>query len=183
MSWQEFQQKYLDREDGFKYEWVGGMVEKTKHTMDKTQLYILHNLKKFFRQLLIERKVNGELIAEPDLFFLDNHRRPDIAWLTERQIYALADPSGYEVPAFIIEIISGNDQMNHVKKKMINYRDAGVKVVWHIFPNLHQVDVYAGPSLDQMTVCDSDKICSAAPALPAFQIPVGAIFYKPEKTV
>jgi Uma2 family endonuclease len=178
ISWEEFQKKYLSREDSFKYEWVNGQVVKTKRGMDKTQLFIQFNLIQCFRNLFNEGKVNGELIAEPDLFFLSNHRRPDITWLTKAQIYRLADPEAYEVPAFIIEVISSNDQMNTVREKMINYRDAGVKVVWHIFPKMQQVDVYAGKNLSQSQLCSGDDVCSAEPALPNFQITVNEIFSK-----
>ncbi len=178
ISWEEFQKKYLSKEDSFKYEWVNGQVNKTKRGMDKTQVYLQFNFLAFFRQLLIEGKVAGELIAEPDLFFLKNHRRPDIAWLTKEQAYRLADPAAYEVPTFIIEVISGNDQMNNVKEKMVNYRDAGVKVVWQVFPKLKQVDVYAGANLSKMTVCFGDDICDAAPALPSFKMPLAEIFKK-----
>ena len=181
ISWKDFQRKYLRREDGFKYEWVGGTIEKTIRSMDKTQLYLLYNLQVFFRQLLKEGKAHGDLISEPDLFFLENHRRPDICWLTDEQIYKLADPEVYEVPAFIIEVISSNDQINTIKKKMVNYRDAGVKAVWHIFPKYRQVDVYSGKNLEDMTVCSGEKICSAAPALPAFKLPANAIFYRPDQ--
>jgi Uma2 family endonuclease len=179
ITWEAFQRQYLRREDGYKYEWVDGMAAKSMRNMDKTQLYILHNLQNFFRKLLNEGKVAGDLITEPDLFFLTNHRRPDIAWLTTQQIYALAEPNAYEVPAFLIEVVSSNDQSNAVKKKMLNYRDAGVQTVWQIFPELKQVDVYSGPELSQMTVCSGEKICSAAPALPAFEMSADAIFDKP----
>ncbi len=178
ISWEEFQKKYLSREDSFKYEWVNGQVIKTKRGMDKTQVYIQFNFLGFFRQLFNEGKVVGELIAEPDLFFLQNHRRPDIVWLTKEQAYNLAEPTSYEVPALVIEVISGNDQMNNVKEKMVNYRDAGVQVVWQVFPKLRQVDVYSGVNLSQMTVCFGDDICDASPVLPHFKMPISAIFKK-----
>jgi Uma2 family endonuclease len=179
ISWVAFQRKYLTREDQYKYEWVDGAVVKTIRGMDKSQLYIQFNLQEFFRNLKNQKNTSGELIAEPDLFFLTNHRRPDIAWLTEQQIYALADPTAYEVPRFVIEVVSTNDNINKVKAKMINYGDAGVEVVWQIFPAHRQVDVYTGPLLHHMTVCKGADVCSAAPALPDFQLTVDAIFYKP----
>lgn len=178
ITWEVFQRKYLTKEDGFKYEWLNGKVEKTKRTMDKSQLYLLWNLLEHFDFLKSKNKVAGRLIAEPDLFFLKNHRRPDIAWLTKEQTFNLAESDAYEVPAFIIEVISSNDQVNKLKTKMQNYRDAGVKTVWHIFPKLKQVDVYAGENLEKMTVCLDKKICSAAPGLPGFEISVEAIFQK-----
>lgn len=179
ISWTHFQRRYLSREDQYKYEWVNGTVVKSIRGMDKSQLYILNNLLNFFDELKSKSKVNGRMIPEPDLFFLSNHRRPDVAWLTEKQIYALAEPDAYEVPRFVIEVVSTNDNINKVKEKMVNYSEAGVQVVWHIFPQLRQVDVYTGTLLHQMTVCKGGDLCSAAPALPDFQLSVDAIFYKP----
>ena len=44
ISWEEFQRKYLSREDNYKYEWVGGEIVKTQRTMDYSQIFILKNL-------------------------------------------------------------------------------------------------------------------------------------------
>ncbi len=178
ITWEEFEREYLSREDDFKYEWVNGRVVKTKRTMNKTQLYILDNLFAFFHHLLNEGKVTGWLVPEPDLFFLTNHRRPDIAWMTREQMHKLADLKAYEVPAFIIEVVSTNDQVNELKDKMKNYRDAGVQVVWQIHPKQQEVDVYAGKNLTKSKVCTGRQICSAAPVLPAFALPASAIFHK-----
>ena len=178
ISWEDFKKNYLSREDSFKYEWVNGTVEKTKRGMDKTQLHLLWNLLDLFDELKSKGLVTGRLIPEPDLFFLSNHRRPDIVWLTKEQAFNLAEIKAYEIPAFVIEVISGNDQMNKVKEKMVNYRDAGVQVVWQVFPKLKQVDVYAGSNLSQMKVCFGEDICDASTVLPHFKIPVSAIFKK-----
>jgi len=180
VSWAEFQRKYLSREDGFKYEWLNGIVEKTKSGMDKTQLYILRNLLDHFRALFQLGTVNGQLISEPNLFFLDNHRRPDVAWLTNDQIDRLAYNSK-DIPAFIIEVISTYDQINKVELKMENYRDAGVQVVWHVFPNLGKVHVYGGERLNSMQVLSGSEICSASPALPSFELTVDQLLIKPLK--
>ena len=145
--------------------------------MDKTQLYILRNLFAWFRNLLVAGKVEGELIPEADLFFENHHRRPDICWLTDEQIDRLAEDE-YEVPAFVIEVISNKDMMNKVVQKMQDYRAAKVKVVWHILPNHQEVHVYTGDKLDKMTVCTGTTLCSAAPALPDFAIPADDIFKK-----
>lgn len=178
VSWAEFRAKYLVREDGYKYEWLQGAVEKTRRTMDQTQFYILQNLMRFFRNLYLQTDVQGELISEGDMFFQGNHRRPDIAFLTARQIAAAATGEN-QVPEFIVEIISGNDQINRVHSKMRDYENAGVKVVWHIFPELQIVHVYGGDHLDTMTVCRGDDLCSAAPVLPAFTLAVNAILARP----
>ena len=139
----------------------------------------LKNLLAFFRQLLSSNQVDGELMPESDLFFAGHHRRPDICWLTDAQIQALA--RGQEaVPAFVIEIISTHDEMNKVVSKMQDYRKAGVQTVWHILPEFKEVHVYSGPSLTQMEIFKDAAQCSASPALPAFTLTVNDIFYLPE---
>lgn len=177
ISWETFQRKYLSREDGHTYEWTNGVVEKTRNSMEPSQLYIQRNLIAIFRNLLIQHKIQGELLAEADLFFLKEvHKRPDFAWLTNTQINRLSQKGAIEIPAFLIEVVSGNDVAQKLADKMKVYRQAGVQVVWQIFPNQQEVHVYAGENLESMTVCFGDKICSAAPALPAFSVPARAIF-------
>jgi len=53
--------------------------------------------------------------------------------------------------------------------------------VWHIFPAYRQVQVYTGARLEHSTVFEDDQLCSAAPALPAFEMPVSAVFQHPGK--
>ncbi|TAK37699.1 MAG: Uma2 family endonuclease [Saprospiraceae bacterium] len=177
ISWQEFQNRYMERENGYKYEWVNGIVEKTKCTMNPNQLFIQRNLTSFFWQLLNDGKVHGGLLAEPDLLLFDeHHRRPDMAWLTNEQIDNLAVEGVIEVPAFVIEVISNNDAAAKLVDKMEDYRKAGVQVVWQIYPKIRQIQVYSGKNLRHSTVLIGDEICSAAPVLPAFELAVNEVF-------
>lgn len=178
VSREEFLKKYATREDHFKYEWADGVVEKSKRTMNRTQFFILRNLQRFFRELFIAQKVAGELIAEGDMEFAEKFRRPDIMWLTDAQIDRTALDEN-QVPAFVIEIISTNDAVGLVSKKMGNYRAAGVQVVWQVLPETEEIHVYSGENLDKMTVCQGETICSAAPALPHFQLSAADVFKKP----
>ncbi len=178
ISWEEFQNKFLSREDAFKYEWVDGMVEKTKRTMDWTQLYIIRNLQALFRQLSLQGKVSGEFICEVDTFFVGNHRRPDIAWFSDAQI-DLTLKGIIPMPEFIVEVISTHDAINRVNKKMKNYRAAGVKVVWQIFPEEREVHVCTGTRLQNIKVRSGKELCSAAPVLPDFVLTVQDIFKQP----
>ncbi|MEO1262966.1 MAG: hypothetical protein AAFZ15_29425 [Bacteroidota bacterium] len=41
ISWEAFQREYLTREEGYKYEWLDGKIEKTERTVDSSQIYIL----------------------------------------------------------------------------------------------------------------------------------------------
>ena len=175
ISWEAFQRRYLSREDAYKYEWLNGTIEKTKRTMDKAQFYILRNLLEKFRELQFSNKTNGELITEGDVFFLEKHRRPDIAFFTAQQIEDAADGIN-PVPKFVIEIISNTDAINRVNKKLQDYRAANVEVVWHIFPQSQEVHIYGGDNLDTVHIKRGDMICSANPTLSDFNMPVSDIF-------
>ncbi|MBC7776828.1 MAG: Uma2 family endonuclease [Phycisphaerae bacterium] len=179
VSWPEFQKHYLHREDGYKYEWLNGEVAKFKG-VDYTQFYIACNLWNLFEQLLAIGQASGILMSGGDIFFGQNHRRPDLAYLTDEQIARTAYGEN-QVPQFVIEVISSNDQLNAVADKMGNYRSAGVQVVWLILPNRREVQVFSGEKLNRMAVCSEDDLCSAAPALPAFEMTANEIFRKPPK--
>lgn len=173
MPWATFKKIYLEREDGFKYEWVNGQVEKTPRSMDKKQFFIIENLMVLLDTLRYEKKADGRLIVEGDNFFSGAHRRPDLAYYTHEQIRLTQNDNEHTViPQFIIEVISSNDQMNSVVKKMKNYRAAEVPVVWHIFPNQHEIHVYRGK---QMTVCVGEDICSAESIISGFKMSVNEV--------
>lgn len=177
ISWETFEKKYLGREDGNTYEWSNGLVETSPNSMGPNQLYIQFNLQELFMRLKFAGQISGQLLAEPELFFTpETYRRPDFAWLTQTQTGRLTEKGAIEIPAFVIEVISNNDAAQKVAEKMQLYRITGVQVVWLLFPNQEEVHVYAGQNLEQMTVCYGDKICSAAPALPAFDVPAIEIF-------
>ena len=178
VSWTVFEKKYLTREDTWKYEWVDGIIEKTKRIMYPNQRYILLNLRKLFRKLLIAGKVLGSFESETDIFLSNKiHRRPDISYCTEEQD-ALMAHGEVAIPEFVIEIVSKNDVASKENRKLKNYRDAGVKVVWQIFPDTQEVVITRGK--DAVTCVEND-ICSAAPVIPDFKITTKAIFQKPRK--
>jgi len=173
ITWEEFKKRYLTREDAWKYEWVDGLVEKTPRSMDTTQLYILANLIRFLYTLKTrDPKISGDFIAEGDTFFAGNHRRPDIAYFSDAQIQA-GRRNEHIHPDFVIEVISKNDQILKVQDKMGDYRKAGVKVIWHIFPKQQEIHVYHGK---KMTVCIGDDICSAEPVIEGFVIAAKDVF-------
>ena len=172
ISWKAFQKEYLTREDGYKYEWLNGIVEKTKRTMDYSQAYILINIRNFFDKYKKKHNVSGHLISEIDTFFAAHHRRPDIAYFTDAQIRKAKEGEA-PVPQFIIEVISKNDMINTVNKKMEDYRKAGVPVVWHVLPKFKKVHVYHGT---EMKIFGEGEKVSAAPVLPDFEMEVSAIF-------
>lgn len=168
--------QYQSREDGFKYEWIDGIIEKTPKTMTNGQAHIAHNLTEFFYRLSFEGKVSGSFQNQNNAHLKDKQIRiPDMCYFNQQQAVEAAN-GGHPIAEFMLEVVSPTDNMYSYAQKMVDYKKAGVKVVWLIFPNVEQVHIYTGKT---MMVCQDDDICSASPTLPLFKISVKDIFKKP----
>jgi Uma2 family endonuclease len=157
-------------EDGYKYEWNDGELIRFIG-MNRKQVFIYDYLLDRF----IDKgyKQTATLVSEYDVQLSGiQMRRPDIAYLTKEQI--AKTKNGVDViPEFVIEILSENDNINKVEEKVTEYFKAGVKVIWHIFPDFKMVYVYT--SRRDVKVCLEDDICSASPVLPDFEIVVSEL--------
>lgn len=175
VSWSTFQADHLEREDGCDYEWLDGSVQRTLISMERRFLFIVRNLQDYFYNLKRKHGYDGWLFAEADLMFLKHHRRPDYSWLTDEQVENLRQDKE-EVPTFIIEFIAEHTTFGYINDRIEDYHLAGVQVVWLIFPDFEYLYVYTGKRLENARLYTKGEICSAAPALPDFEMPVEAIF-------
>lgn len=170
LTLEEFRKRYADREDGFKYEFKNGEVIKSPGQMNPSQLYIVKNLnRRFARTKAYEQ--GGELIAEVDQMTAPaKQRRPDLSYWSAARI-----ANGQEsVSEFVLEIISPTDRLEDVEEKLLEYFEAGVKVVWQIRPRSQSVHVYTAPT--EVSICTGDTVCSAAPVLPDFRMKAREVF-------
>ncbi len=166
-----FLEKYRKGANGFKLEWNNGLIEKTI-AMKQSESYIVQNLIDLFYALGLQS--NGNLLAETEVWTSDTQwRKPDMAYFTKAQI-RLSVAKTNETPEFVIEVISTFDPINVVTTKVIEYFKAGVKVLWHIFPE--QKMVYVFHSAKKIEVFEVEELCSAAPVLPTFVLSVDDIF-------
>ncbi len=165
--------KYRELEDGFKYELVGGIVEKTPRTMTPAQTFILNNLMRGFLSTKAYEK-GGNLFVEIEMLTKpDQIRKPDICYRSAKQI---AD-GDFSPSEFVVEVISPNDKLDKVKDKLREYFAAGVKVVWHIFPIPQEIEVFT--SARKSEVFSGKDTVSAAPAIPDFMMNAEDVFKKP----
>lgn len=167
-----FLRYFSDREDGFKYEFSRGVIEKTTK-MNQRQINIFFVLLERFLKTEA-KKSGGGMITEVDMdTSVEQLRRPDIAFFTGEQIKLMKFGINQVAP-WVAEVISTNDQANKINQKLEEYFDAGVQVVWHIFPESKQVYVYTSP--ENVVICRGETLCSGAPALPDFQVAAAEIF-------
>lgn len=163
------------KEDGNKYELVNGNLEKSNHNITTKELKIVKNIRKSFSKTAFA-KAGGEMESETKIVLSLNSnlvRIPDISFFTARQI-ADADDSNFPIPTFVIELISSNDGTYRVEKKILEYFEAGIQVIWVVYPEIKQVKVYTSPKT--VTINYDDDICSGAPVIPDIKISVHEIF-------
>ena len=172
LSLDDFLRLYSNIEDGYKYEFNKGRIEKTK-SMSQEQGFIQKILNRLFYQTQVSRE-DGSFLAETDMKTSENQlRRPDLSIYYGEQQAKIANGENQVAP-WVAEIISPTDKADLINKKLEEYFLAGVKVVWHIFPTSDQVYVYT--ALEEVTICKGKTICSGQPALADFEISAAGIF-------
>jgi len=177
LSLDMFLRIYANIENGYKYEWNNGKVEKTKN-MNQEQGFIQKILMRLFYTTKTSKE-DGSFLVETDMKTSDKQlRRPDLAIYSGSQQEKIANGKNQVAP-WIGEVISDTDNINRVNQKVDEYFAAGVKVVWHIFPASKQVYVYTAS--DQVKICRGKEICSGKPALEDFEISANDLFAYQEK--
>ena len=172
LSLDTFLKVYANIENGYKYEWNDGRVEKTK-SMNQEQSLIQKILTRLFYTTRTSKE-DGSFVAETDMKTGEKQlKRPDLAIYFGSQQKGLANGENQIAP-WIGEIISSSDNINYVNAKVDEYFAAGVKVVWHIFPASKQVYVYTAS--DQVKICRGTEICSGKPAIEDFEISANDLF-------
>lgn len=159
-------------DDGFLYEYDNGFAEQTTG-MKKEERYIISNIQDTFDTTNAYRE-RAKLLPESDVWVTDSQKRiPDVAFFTRDQINESAN--GVEtIPAFVVELISPTDRADKIETKVIEYFNAGVQVIWHVFPALRMVRVFTSVK-SNTTYFETDRF-SAAPAVPDLQMTVDELF-------
>lgn len=123
----------------------------------------------------------GRVIVE-NLFILepvrDLRRRPDLAfvsverWPADRPIPEEGDLD--VVPDIAVEVLSPNDLIAVVMRKLREYFALGVREVWLVDPLMRQISGYTSPT--QVRIHDENAELGGGPLLPGFRVPVGPLF-------
>lgn len=171
VSLERFLEQYSNREDGWKYEWNDGQIEKTKSRNQAQAAIII-----FLTRLFTKTKAfadSGILVSQTDIYTSERQlRKPDISFFSGTQLKKMRTEN--QMPAWVAEVISETDNANKIGLKNQEYFKAGVQVVWQIYPALQQVHVYT--AVDKVTICQGKTVCSGAPVLPDFEVAAAEIF-------
>lgn len=163
---------HWESDDNYVYEFDNGLlIPTTSMRQDENQL--VANLENYFFTTQAFRD-GGRLRAEMDVWLTDKQlRRPDVAYYSAEQQRGMINGNRV-TPAFVIEFGSVSDTESVSVQKRHEYFDAGVEVIWWVFPIYQEVYVYTSPKI--VTICTDNDILSAAPVLAELQLTVAALF-------
>jgi Uma2 family endonuclease len=78
------------------------------------------------------------------------------------------------IPELAAEVLSPNETVRMILRKLRQYFTAGVKEVWLIDPETKTVEVWTGPRLPEQELTEADTLTSAL--LPGFSLPLKPLF-------
>jgi Uma2 family endonuclease len=123
----------------------------------------------------------GRVVTET-LFVIDRvrklKRRPDLAFVSSRR-WPLRRPvprtEGWDViPDLTVEVVSESNTADAVAIKIDEYFQAGVSVVWVIYPVNNRVYVYDSPT--RVRILQVGDTLEGGDLLPGFQIALSTLF-------
>lgn len=108
----------------------------------------------------------------------ENTFAPDVGIILKSRLAQLP-PDQYVplVPDFVVEVVSSSDlkaHKNRIEKKLHKYIEAGVSLIWYVYPERKEVEVYKHGQPKQ--VVGVDGILDGGDVLPGFTLPVRDIF-------
>lgn len=120
----------------------------------------------------------GEALGPDNLFALGDETflAPDVSFLRAERAAQL-DPDTHipGAPDLAVEVLSPNDSMSAVDRKVRQYLDAGCRVVWVVDPEVREVMVYRAGSDVIERRREEDSLTEQA-LLPDFAVTVGSLF-------
>jgi len=124
----------------------------------------------------------GRVLAEA-LFHLpasvNRDRRPDVAFVSyERWAKAkpisLTDNAWDVVPNLAAEVVSPTDSAEEIETKIAEYFQAGVELVWLVYPKQRKIHVYESP--EKIQVLGINDQLDGGNIVPGFRLPLAVLF-------
>jgi Uma2 family endonuclease len=116
----------------------------------------------------------------------DRNRRPDGAFVSyhrwpKGRPFAEDDNAWNVVPDLAIEVISPTDPAEELLEKVEEYFEAGVRLVWIVFPRRRIIHVYE--SLSQIRGLTRADELDGGKVLPGFRLALATLFEEPANSV
>jgi len=120
----------------------------------------------------------GEVFG-PDLGYeLTPHRvrAPDVSFVRAEKLVAYGNPQEFAkvVPDLAVEVISPEVKYGYLQRKIRDYFEAGVRLLWIVDPEMQTVTVHRSP-VDLRVLTSADTL-SGEDVIPGFSCPIAELF-------
>ena len=122
----------------------------------------------------------GEVYAAETGYFLafdpDTVRAPDVSFISRERLDEIGETDGYwpAAPDLAVEVISPNDRYAEVEAKVLEWLDAGTRMVIVVNPRTRLVRVHRSPS--NVVTLTSDDVIEGGDVVPGWSLAVSRIF-------
>jgi len=116
-------------------------------------------------------KLRPDLTRAPDVSFIAWDRFPDRR-LSHAPVWTVA-------PDLAVEILSPSNTEKEMQRKLREYFETGVRLVWYVEPELRTAKVYTSP--DRFTVVRTEEVLDGRDVLPGFQLRLKDWFTRAEE--
>jgi Uma2 family endonuclease len=102
-------------------------------------------------------------------------RRADVSFVRRDRLPEVPTSDGYLyiAPDLAVEVISPNESLYKVDRKLREYLDAGVTLVWVVNPDARTVTIHRAHSVTRL---QENEYLDGENVLPGFRCPVASIF-------
>jgi Uma2 family endonuclease len=111
-------------------------------------------------------RLTSGLVRIPDVSFISWNRLPGRR-IPDEPLPALA-------PDLAVEVLSINNTRQEMERKLVEYFEAGVLLVWYVDPRKQTVRVYTSP--DESKLVRGKQILDGGAVLPGFSLPLAELF-------
>jgi Uma2 family endonuclease len=164
-------------DDEWRYELVRGVVVREPpagYERGRVAMRISLLLARF-----VEENGLGEVLASETGFVLFEEpptvRAPDAAFVAEGRVPSPAPPGfGRMAPDLAIEVVSPSNTIPQIHSKVLDYLDAGTRLVWIADPATRTVTVYR--SREEIRLLTEEEELDGEDVLPGFRLRLREIF-------
>lgn len=131
--------------------------------------HLLHYVKQHDLGVVTAAETGFILAADPATV-----RAPDAAFVAKGRLSGpLPDRYFPLAPDLAVEVVSPNDSAQQVRERVLDYLNAGTRLVWVVYPEAKTVDVYRPKDV---RVVDIHGMLEGEDVLPGFKLAVREVF-------
>ena len=161
--------------DGNKHELVDGEIVVSPAGMRHSEVAI--NIGGLIWEFLQKNPIGKVYASDVGIAFPNgNVRSPDVTYVSIAKLPEGRSPEtfGEVIPDLAVEVLSPSDSLKELGRKIGEFLENGVPIVWLVDPARQTVTVYR--SLTETQQLTSKDTITAEPVLPGFSVPISRFF-------